>query len=226
MIKRIQLLSLSCDLKTEEGIRHFHNGHEYVEVGGIKWATMNVGAEKPTDCGLYFQWGDTQGYTADQVGKGQKHFSWVDYKYSDGTILPSPIDITKYNYTDGKKVLDLEDDAARANWGGSWRMPTIEEMKSFRDAVSTEFKINYNGSGVNGLLCTDKTDSSKTLFFPAAGYAISGVMSVNRYGGYWSSSLYTSNTIVGGRDLFFDIAYCNIGICSRCYGFSVRGVIG
>ena len=46
-------------------------GHEYVEIAGIKWATCNIGANSITDYGLYFQWGDTQGYTADQVGSGE-----------------------------------------------------------------------------------------------------------------------------------------------------------
>ena len=52
--------------------------HDYVEIGGLKWATMNVGANNITDAGLYFQWGDTQGYTAAQVGsgEGQKYFGW------------------------------------------------------------------------------------------------------------------------------------------------------
>lgn len=47
------------------------NGHDYVEIGGIKWATMNIGANSVTDTGLYFQWGDTQGYAADQIGNGE-----------------------------------------------------------------------------------------------------------------------------------------------------------
>ena len=65
------------------------NGHDYVDLGlpsGTLWATMNVGASKPSDAGLYFQWGDTQGYTADQVGTGdgKKKFSsdWSDYKWN------------------------------------------------------------------------------------------------------------------------------------------------
>ena len=65
-----------------------YNGHAYVEIGGLKWATMNVGATSETDYGLYFQWGDTQGYTASQVGsgEGQKAFYWTDYKYSDMVV--------------------------------------------------------------------------------------------------------------------------------------------
>lgn len=85
------------------------NGHDYVEIGGIKWATMNVGANSVADYGLYFQWGDTQGYTASQVGsgEGQKYFGWADYKYGNGTSSPGDTDMTKYNATDGKTVLEL-----------------------------------------------------------------------------------------------------------------------
>lgn len=39
--------------------------HTCVEIGGIKWATMNIGASEVTDYGLWFAWGETQGYTAD-----------------------------------------------------------------------------------------------------------------------------------------------------------------
>ena len=96
---------------------------EYVEIGGIKWATMNIGANSVTDYGLYFQWGDTQGYTIDQVGEGsgKKYFYWRDYKYSVDTSM------IKYNSSDGKTALDTSDDAAIANWGADWRMPTTTE---------------------------------------------------------------------------------------------------
>lgn len=50
------------------------NGHEYVDLGlpsGTLWANMNVGANSETDNGLYFAWGETTGYTADQIGSGE-----------------------------------------------------------------------------------------------------------------------------------------------------------
>lgn len=200
------------------------NGHDYVEIGGIKWATMNVGATSETDYGLYFQWGDTQGYTADQVGsgEGQKVFHYTDYKWSNNG---SNSVFTKYNETDGKTVLDLEDDAARANWGGQWRMPTKEELQTFYDAVNAVWTTNYNGSGVDGLLCTDKTDSSKTLFFPAAGYGEShNVVDVGGNGNYRSSSL----DAVGSQSvyyLFFDSGGIQDDSDVRFYGFSVRPVL-
>ena len=207
-----------------------YNGHAYVEIGGLKWATMNVGATSETDAGLYFQWGDTQGYTASQVGsgEGQKAFSWADYKYGNGTSSPSATGMTKYNATDGKTVLDIEDDAARANWGGEWRMPTTEEIQALGNAVNSVWTENYNGSGINGLLFTDKTDNSKTLFFPAAGYAYNGSLNgVGDGGNVWSSSL-DSGYVDGAWDLDFgnEDPYWDVGIGARCYGFSVRGVVG
>ena len=44
------------------------NGFDYVDLGlpsGTLWAACNVGASKPSESGLYFAWGETQGYTAD-----------------------------------------------------------------------------------------------------------------------------------------------------------------
>lgn len=169
----------------------FINGHEYVEIGGKKWATMNVGANSVTDTGLYFQWGDIQGYTPGQVGSGtgKKYFSWTDYKYCDGTSS----NITKYNSTDGKTVLEISDDVARANWGGyQWRMPTVADYVALGDAVNTVWTDNYQGSSVAGIICTDKTDSSNVLFFPACSYCYEGNVG-DMDGYYWSSSLYSSN---------------------------------
>ena len=204
-----------------------YNGHEYIEIGGLKWATMNVGANSITDAGLYFQWGDTQGYTADQVGSGEgkKAFKWADYKYSNNGGSTAA-DMTKYNSTDGKTVLDLSDDAAQVNWGGSWRMPTTAEFQALGNAANTAWTADYQGSGVAGLVCTDKTDSSKVLFFPAAGDCGNGSVNGVGSGGYcWSSSLGTS-FVIGGRNLYFysgGVLWQSYG--NRCFGFAVRGVI-
>lgn len=205
-----------------------YNGHEYVEIGGLKWATMNVGANSETDYGLYFQWGDIQGYTAEQVGSGenQKYFGWPDYKFDpDGWGLS----FTKYNQTDQKNVLDPEDDAAHVNWGGEWRMPTKEELQALGEAVNVEFVTNYKNSGVNGMICTDKTDNSKVLFFPLAGHAYLGtVNSVNSSGNIWSSNGMQNDAdklsfyLVEGET---DVCWGNCSM-ERLIGYSVRGVIG
>ena len=203
-----------------------YNGHEYVEIGGLKWATMNIGASKPSDYGLYFAWGDTQGYTAEQVGygEGQKQFIWENYKYGNGTSEPGATGMTKYNENDDKTILEAADDAAVANWGGSWRMPTTDDFQTLRNAVNTEWTQVNN---VYGMLCTDKKDSSKTLFFPADGYFYDGsVEDVGRYGSYWCSSLDTDYMKFAYRlDFGSDDAYWG-GSGSRFLGKSVRPVVG
>lgn len=198
--------------------------HDYVEIGGLKWATMNVGANSVTDTGLYFQWGDTQGYTADQVGsgEGQKYFGWEDYKYVDA----EETGMTKYNETDGLTILEASDDAALANWGEGWRMPTTAEFQALGAAVNTAWTDDYQSSGVAGLVCTDKTDSSKVLFFPAAGFCGNGsVSSVGSNGFYWSSSLSSDdmysayNLLFGSDSILWDLSV------GRYRGNPVRGVI-
>ena len=208
-----------------------YNGHAYVEIGGLKWATMNIGANNVTDYGLYFQWGDTAGYGASNVGpnteSNKKPFTFADYKFGNGTSSSKVSGITKYNSTDSKTVLDLGDDAARANWGGSWRMPTTEEFAALGTATTSAWTADYQGSGVPGLVLTDKTDSSKVLFFPAAGICGNGsVFYVGSSSTYWSSSVFSSG-VQGAYSLYFDssdVGWQNYG--GRYYGFAVRGVVG
>ena len=86
--------------------------YEYVDLGlSVKWAKYNIGATSESDYGLYFQWGDTQGYTAEQVGSGsgKKYFGWEDYKYSNNGGSTAA-DMTKYNLSDGKTKLEASDD--------------------------------------------------------------------------------------------------------------------
>lgn len=221
-------MSLTKDNSKVHFFEDPYKGHQYVEIGGFKWATMNIGASQPSDYGLYFAWGDTQGYTATQVGsgEGQKYFAWADYKYGNGTSDPGSTGMTKYNSTDGKTVLEVSDDAVTAAWGGQWHMPTTAEYAALGNAVNTAWTADYQGSGVAGLVCTDKTDSSKKLFFPACGAAGYGHMSeVGGRGGYWSSSLKADN---GFASLFF--FYNSLATwgneASRLYGYPVRGVFG
>ena len=221
----------SGDCKVYLGdVEVYSPSHDFVEIGGKKWATMNVGANSVTDTGLYFQWGDTQGYTASQCGSGsgQKYFGWADYKYGNGTSSPGDTGITKYNTTDGKTLLEAADDAVTANWGGSWRMPTTAEYLALGNAVTTAWTSSYEGSRVAGIICTDKTDSSKVLFFPACGLCGNGsVGNVGDIGYYWTSSLNSSSvrfpyylSFYNGDVNWRDNRY------TRNYGFPVRGVVG
>ena len=197
-----------------------NNGYDYVDLGlpsGTLWATCNIGASKPSDFGLYFQWSDTQGYTADQVGtgEGQKKFA-RDYKFG---VRPN---FTKYTTTGA--TLELEDDAAHVNMGGSWHMPTPDQINELINTANTTSTWTTQ-DGVNGRLFTSKKDASKSIFIPAAGYACDG--SVGRVGGeadVWSSVL-NAGDVGSGQYLYFLSGFVGLDSSSRFCGFSVRGVI-
>ena len=201
--------------------------YEYVDLGlpsGTLWAKMNVGATSETDPGLYFAWGETEGYTAEQVGV-DKQFTWADYKFNpsgDGSTF------TKYNSTDGKTVLDAEDDAAVVNMGGEWHMPTQDQCEELLNTeyVTNEWIENYNGSGMNGCLFTSVSNGN-TLFIPAAGYCgDGGVYDVGEWGIVLSSSLYTGNVFSAWSFGFGSLGLGGVHDGDRCGSYSVRGVIG
>ena len=201
--------------------------YEYVDLGlpsGLKWAKCNVGAEKETDYGDYFQWGDID-------DKTNYDCSWESYKYGDD------LNLSKYNTEnngykngyrgtiDNKITLDLEDDAARANMGGNWRMPTATEFQELYDNTTNEWVEDYNGSGVNGMKFTSKTDETKYIFIPAAGYCDDGsVDGVGKYGLIWSSSLYTLSTHKAWN-LILLVVFCRMFDGNRYGGRSIRPVI-
>ena len=204
--------------------------YEWVEIGGVKWATKNVGAKTITDFGQKFSWGGVNGYTNEQItGTCKSHkFSWTNYEHGNGTSSPSDTGMTKYNATDGKTVLDAEDDAATVNMGSGWRMPTKAEFQALGTATTTAWTADYEGSGVAGLVLTSKADSNVKLFFPAAGDCRNGnVDYVGERGNYWSRSLYTSNIQFAYnmylRSSNVDWYYSD---SRRYYGCSVRGVVG
>ncbi len=98
------------------------NDHEYVDLGlpsGTKWATCNIGAEKPQDYGDYFAWGETE---------------------------PKEVYNT-YTYNDNPTILPADHDAAAVNWGNGWRMPTIAELQELKDNCVWEWTTQNNVNG-------------------------------------------------------------------------------
>ena len=121
-----------------------YNGHAYVDLGlpsGTKWAKMNVGASSETDRGLYFAWGEIQGYTASQVGngEGQKKFYLTEYKFKPSGNCST---MSKYNASDKKTHLELIDDAAQVNWGGDWHMPNRTQCIELFKETTNGFVTN------------------------------------------------------------------------------------
>jgi len=192
--------------------------HEYVDLGlpsGLLWATCNVGAETPEGYGDHFAWGETQ-------PKGT--YNWNTYQYCMGsnTTLTKYCNNSNYGYngfTDNLTILLPEDDAATANWGSDWRMPTKEE---WQELYQNTTHIWTTQNGVNGRLFTATNGNS--LFLPAAGYrAGTSLYGAGTYGDYWSSSLHSEYP----RDawlLHFDSGNCYMGYNFRYVGRSVRPV--
>jgi len=198
------------------------NGHADVDLGlpsGTMWAKMNVGAKKETDYGLYFAWGETEGYAASQI-PSQKKFNWGDYNF--GSRSP----FSKYDNDDEETALDLEDDAASVSMGGEWHMPTVEQCKELfnTDYVINEWVTDYQGSGISGRLFTSVSNGN-TLFIPAAGVYLNGLIyDVNEFGNVWCSSLCIGN-VNSALGLYFDGIVDDVDYYGRCGGRSVRGVI-
>ncbi len=187
--------------------------HEYVDLGlssGTLWATCNVGASKPEDYGSYFAWGETTPKT---------EYEWSTYKYgSDYNELTKYCTKDSYGIVDNKTVLEASDDAATANWGSGWRMPTTEEQQELCDNCTwTWTTLN----GVNGYKVV--AENSNSIFLPAAGYrSATSLGAAGSDGYYWSSSLYTSSGIA--CYLFFRSPSYYWYYSSRYFGRSVRPV--
>lgn len=200
--------------------------HDYVEIGGVKWATMNLGATAVTDYGKYYAWGETQGYTAEQItgATPEKAFNGQDYKYGDCDWVGPDYGMTKYNNTDGLITLQPIDDAVTQEWGGNWRIPTNTEWTSLIDAVNTAWTTDYQGSGVAGIICTDKTDSTNVLFLPSAGEFYNGRLSSSS-GAFLSSILITPYAIDYGEASEYGLVVGGVDGFTRCKGMSVRGIL-
>ena len=173
------------------------DSHEYVDLGlpsGVLWATCNVGATVPGNPGLYFAWGETKGYTSD-ISDGHL-FDISNYKWCNGWR-----NITKYctdssfGTVDNKRVLDLEDDAAYANWGGTWRMPTDAEINELIQHTSIKHSVQ---DGIDGYTVTSWRNG-KSIFFPCGGFRENNTLQYcsgqNIYPRVylWSSTLYVSS---------------------------------
>lgn len=173
-----------------------YNGHAYVDLGlpsGLKWATMNVGATTPEGYGDYFAWGETEPYyTAGHAydtpcsnwKTGKTGYNWASYKWCNGSYTMTKYCDQPYSSTfDNKTVLDFEDDAARQNWGGSWRMPTIEEFHELYKKCIWEWTTLNN---VNGYKLTGS--NGNWIFLPAAGARFNEIITnYSTSGYYWSS---------------------------------------
>ena len=175
------------------------NGYEYVDLGlSVMWATCNIGADSLEDYGNYYAWGETE----------------TKETYTSDNSVTYGVEMDEFSG-------DAEYDAATANWGSPWRMPTSSEISELiSDCTWTWTTLN----SVNGYKVTGTSGNS--IFLPAAGHRYSSLLdNAGSEGYYWSSSLGTVYTI-NAAHLLFDSSgvYHNHFIFSRYYGQSVRPV--
>ena len=196
------------------------NDHEWVDLGlpsGTLWATCNVGANSPEEYGDYFAWGETQPKVI---------YDWSTYKYTNGDFDQLTKYCTKpeygYNgFTDYLTILQPVDDAATANWGNRWCMPTKEQWEELYEYVPNTWTTQ---NGVIGRLFT--AYNGRSLFLPAAGYRRwdGELDSAGSHGGYWSSSLYTDRPYYAWYFYFGSGFYHMYYGGGRLQGWSVRAV--
>ena len=174
-------------------------GHYYVDLGlNVCWATCNVGANSPEEYGKYYAWGET--------------IQKVQYDESTSECY-------------GEEMYDISRsssyDAARANWGGNWRMPTRAEFNELVNRCTWTWttqkgKSGYKVTGPNG----------NSIFLPAAGYhAGRSVYGVGDVGYYWSSTPGESDINDGAYGLYISNSDYIMKNCFRYCGMSMRSVI-
>lgn len=210
-----------------------------VDLGlSVKWAPFNIGATVPEQEGCFFSWGETDlsGYYAFPVIMNHKsiknYYNWAYYKWCKGTGSS----LTKYNTSstygtvDNRRTLLAADDAANVNWGGSWRMPTKDEMSALVN------QCNWQWTTVNGMAgwkVSGKKEgfTDNYIFLPAAGTLIdNGITAHGTSGSYWTSTLYKSGsttypTYAWSLSFNSTSETQTFGGPRRCYGESVRAVL-
>lgn len=202
-MKRVQLflaaiivVFASCEQNGPKEPMGSLNGYECVDLGlSVKWATMNVGAESPEQCGCFFAWGET---------KVKSTYTYETYYY-------------KHN---NRPNLSLSNDAAHVHWGGRWRMPTEEDWKELQAYCTWEFTQQ---NGIYGYKVASMANQN-SIFLPVTGtpYRNTYAGSYIYPGRYWSSNFRDGGYIYLYFDEPNQI--CRTSTSSGCMGMAVRPV--
>lgn len=197
IIASLLLFSLGVKAQTPSEATGNVDGHGYVDLGlSIWWATANVGGLSATDRGNLYAWGETapkDNYTMDNS---------------------ATYEVRGVGDLRGRQQYD----AATAQWGKKWRMPTKDELQELIDNCSRRW---VNLGDVEGYLLTSKVNG-RSIFLPASGLGnAESVDGVNEDGTYWSSTPFGSDR---AGSLSFYKGSTNISWYARHYGRSIRCV--
>ena len=189
--------------------------YDYVDLAlpsGTLWATMNLGAQSSSDPGNYFAWGDL--YT-------QESYIEDYYCFYNG----EGEEYSRYNTSDGLKVLQLSDDVANDSWHGDWHIPTADQWDEL--LMNTERTVGNGGITFTG-------ENGNSIFLPASGVMNGDALENSSVAFYLSSSINQAFNRGGGIDTDYCKLYIDdlsnskpsMDIGPRYYGYAVRPVIG
>lgn len=217
------------------------NGHEYVDLGlpsGNLWATCNLGATTPTEVGKFFQWGDTQGYTQDEIGtaEGKKPFSntWSDYKFSKEATNTDDPKLTKYcsniyksynrNFVDYISKLELIDDAANVLLRGDWRVPTEQDFRELVSNTTVSYTTDYNNTGISACVFTSRINGATLVLPYPSNNGTTGSSNWNPKS-YWTSTLAANGLTVPYINVTTSGVSFGTSGRNRYFGFQIRPII-
>ncbi len=170
---------------------------------GTKWACCNVGATTPESYGGYYAWGETE---------EKDTYTWSNYIHCDGS--------QETCHDLGSDIASTQYDVAHVKWGGSWVMPSREQIDELLSNCTFEWTTM---SGVNGEKFTSKANGG-SIFLPAAGFHVSSFFFAGSNGNCWSS---TQDPLNAGDAIYLKFNSDESGTdgyYGRHYGRSVRPV--
>lgn len=207
----------SCTFTNQEWTEN--QEYEFVDLrlpSGLLWATCNLGAKAPYECGDYYSWGEVSPKDNYEIGT----YKWYDE--GDGYKQKKYCLDADFGIIDGKNELEKEDDAAFVNWGVPWRMPREKEVKELLDGCIWTQVDKFKGVNVCGYIGVSKTNGD-SIFFPMSGYKMRGgndIFCRGELGGIWSST----NSKNGAINLGFGFGSINVNPMVKSIGCTVRAV--
>lgn len=181
-------------------VSRFVEAPQFVDLdlpSGTLWMDRNIGAKKETDYGLYFQFGDTVGYSAEDM---KTRATWQNCPGNNGNESANEKSLAAWDekHLTNNLVLNLDVDAAYICTKGIATLPTEPQWRELISALDYEIVTNFNGSGINGLKCMSKKDNSKYIFLPASGtISNGGVWDRGTYGCFWRKYRYKEDILQG-----------------------------
>ncbi len=216
---------VACSSDDNEDTKDFQKEHKFVDLGlpsGTLWACCNIGANSPEEYGDYFAWGEIKGNRS-----GKTDFSWGTYKWAKGSkdTLIKYNTKSKFGSVDNKTELDLKDDAAYANWGSKWRIPSIEQFEELYNSKYTTTEWTTL-NGIRGRYIISKKNNNY-IFLPAGGilsdYSLENEL-IHKEGHYWSRSLDSDYPCEAWSSAIYVHEADLITLSYRYKGFNIRPV--